>query len=352
MSRFNLTAAVVAIMLGAGTSYADDAGLTVFDWSGYEDPNFFSAYVEEHGDKPTFSFFGDLEGAFLKLRSGFKADLAHPCSYSIPKWVEAGLLAPLDVSRIDRWDDLNRDFRDMSLPTADEKPYFVPIEWGNTALTYNVDFLSEDEVTSLQVFADPKHAGRISIGDNLYDAYALGFLAVGVTDWNKATDEDFQAASDFLRKVHLNVRDYWSSGASLAQLMQSGEVYLAWAWNETYATLNKEDVPIKMNRDTDEGSSSWVCGYSALADAPGSIDKAYDFLNAWLSPESAEYMVQTWAYGHANAKAMNEMNQDIVAAAGLDSSDELLSKRLLQSALDPEMQKKMIKEFEMIKAGF
>lgn len=352
MTKLKLAAAAVAMTIGAGASHADDAELTIFDWSGYEDTNFFPAYVEEHGDKPTFSFFGDLESAFLKLRSGFKADLAHPCSYSIPKWVDAGLLEPLDVSRIDRWDDLNKDFRDMSLPTADGKPYFVPIEWGNTALTYNADFLSDDDVASLQVFADPKHAGRISIGDNVYDAYALGFLAVGVTDWSKATDEDFEAASDFLRKVHPNVRDYWSSGASLAQLMQSGEVYLAWAWNETYSTLNAEDVPIIMKRDTEEGSSSWVCGYVALADAPGSIDKAYDYLNAWLAPESAEYMVQAWGYGHSNAKAMSEMNQDIVAAAGLDSSDDLLNKRLLQSALEPEMQDKMIKEFEMIKAGF
>lgn len=352
MTKFNLAAAAVAMTMAAGAGHADDPNLTIFDWSGYEDPNFFSAYVEEHGDTPTFSFFGDLEGAFLKLRSGFKADLAHPCSYSIPKWAEAGLLEPLDVSRIDRWDDLNRDFRDMDLPTADGKPYFLPIEWGNTALTYNTEFLTEEDVASLQVFANPEHAGRVSVGDNVYDAYALGFLAVGVTDWSTATDEDFRAASDFLRKVHPNVRDYWSSGASLAQLMQSGEVYLAWAWNETYATLSASDIPIKMKRDTEEGSSSWVCGYAPLANAPGSKDKAYDFLNAWLEPQSAEYMVKTWAYGHSNAKAVSEMDQEIVAAAGLDSSEELLNKRLLQTAVDPEMQEKMVKEFELIRAGF
>ena len=64
------------------------------------------------------------------------------------------------------------------------------------------------------------------------------------TDWTSATDEQFDAASAFLRKVHANVRTYWADGASLAQLMQSGEVYLAWAWNETFSTMSYEGHPI------------------------------------------------------------------------------------------------------------
>ncbi len=82
------------------SAQAEDAELTVFDWSGYEDPAFHPAYTEKHGVSPTFTFFGDEEEAFQKLRSGFKADLAHPCSQSVVKWREAGLLEELDTSKI------------------------------------------------------------------------------------------------------------------------------------------------------------------------------------------------------------------------------------------------------------
>ena len=54
----------------------------------------------------TFAFFGDEEEAFQKLRTGFKADVAHPCSQSVVKWRDAGLLKPLDTSRIPEWDNI------------------------------------------------------------------------------------------------------------------------------------------------------------------------------------------------------------------------------------------------------
>jgi spermidine/putrescine transport system substrate-binding protein len=351
MKHFSITALLASTIL-AGAAFAEDKELVVFDWAGYEDPEFFTSFTEKYGDGPTFSFFSDEEEAFQKLRAGFKADLVHPCSQSVPKWMEAGLLAPIDTSRIKEWDNLEASFRDIQAYWKDGKPYFIPVDWGNTALTYNTELLSAEDASTLMSFVDPKHAGRISIPDNVDDAYALGFLATGVKDWTNATDEQFQAASDFLRKVHANMRAYWTDGASLAQMMQSGEVYLAWAWNETFSTMSYEGHPIAMNRGTKEGSSSWVCGYSMLKDGPGSTDKAYDFLNAWLEPKTADYIVSAWGYGHSNAAAMSKMSAEDLAAVGLETSDKLREDTLWQAPMNATLREKMIAEFEKIKAGF
>ncbi|MDF1727030.1 MAG: extracellular solute-binding protein [Sulfitobacter sp.] len=341
----------VGILLGSA-AIAQDADLTVFDWAGYEDPAFYTAFTDAHGQPPTFAFFGDEEEAFQKLRSGFKADAAHPCSQSVPKWMEAGLLAPLDISRIDRWEDVNEGFREIEAYKKDGEYYFVPMDWGNTGLVYNTDKLSEEQASSLQLFADPSMAGKISMPDNVDDAYALGFLATGVTDWTQASDEDFQEASDFLRKVHQNVLSYWDSSSSLAQLMQSGQVEAAWAWNETAATLSAEGLPIAMKRDAQEGASSWVCGYVKLKDGPGSDDKFYDFINAWLEPETADYMVSAWGYGHSNATQMEQMDQELLASMSLQSNDALRENTLWQGPAGNELREKMIAEWENIKAGF
>ena len=354
MNYFVKTASIAAaaMALTSVAAFADDAELTVFDWAGYEDPEFFAAYVEQHGEGPTFAFFGDEEEAFQKLRSGFRADVAHPCSQSIPKWIEAGLLAPLDTSRITRWDELEPSFRDIEAFMKDGEFYFVPVDWGNTAIVYNTDELTEDDLSTLQVFADPMYEGRISIGDNVDDAYALAFLAIGVKDWTTATDEQFDAASAFLRSVHPNVRAYWADGASLAQLMQSGEVLIAWAWNETFSTMSYEGHPIGMTRNMQEGSSSWVCGYSHLADAPGSEEKFYDFINAWLEPATADYLVNSWGYGHSNAVAMAAMSNEDLAYVGLDSTVAHRDNTLWQAPVPSELRERMIAEFELIKAGF
>ena len=122
--------AVGAVTLMSGAANAQDSDLIVFDWAGYEDPEFFTAYTAKHGQGPTFTFFGDEEEAFQKLRTGFQADVVHPCSQSVPKWIEAGLIAPLDTSRIDRWDEIETSFRDIPAFQKDGEYYFVPVDWG------------------------------------------------------------------------------------------------------------------------------------------------------------------------------------------------------------------------------
>ena len=347
MKKTTRSASLVAALSLGTAAVAADEGLVVLDWAGYDDPGFFQKYVEQHGDVPTFSFFGEEEEAFHKLRSGFRADASHPCSQSVSKWYDAGLLEPIDPSRIDRWADVNEVMKEGF--KFDGEYYLLPMDWGSTALTYRADLVDEADVQSLQAFANPKFSGRISLPDNVDDVYALALLATGVTDWTTATVEDVEKASAWLRGVHPGVRTYWADGAELSQLMSSGEVLVAWAWNETPATMSAEGHDVVANRETVEGSSSWFCGYVNLANGPNPEDKMYDYFNAWLEPSSANYIVNEWGYGHGNQTAMEELGQQVVIDAGLGPVSVPL---LAQVPLNHEIRELMIREFEMIKAGF
>jgi spermidine/putrescine transport system substrate-binding protein len=176
--------ASTAAALVSGLAMAADDGLVVFDWSGYEDEGFYQNYITQHGGPPTFAFFGEEEEAFQKLRAGFRADVSHPCSQSVSKWHEAGLLEPLDTTRIDLWDDVNSEMAEAF--KINGSYYMLPMDWGTTALTYRSDMVDAAKMTSLAVFLDPAYAGRIALPDNVDDVYALGYLATGVTDWTKA----------------------------------------------------------------------------------------------------------------------------------------------------------------------
>ena len=92
-----------AVLLFSGSVYAADSELIVFDWGGYEDEMFFQDYMEKYGEPPTYSFFSDEEEAFQKVRAGFRADLGHPCSQSVVKWRNAGIIVPIDTSRLKNW---------------------------------------------------------------------------------------------------------------------------------------------------------------------------------------------------------------------------------------------------------
>lgn len=355
-TRLSISLAVATALSASAAAIATaaDGDLVVFDWSGYEAPEFHPGYIEKHGQSPTFTFFGDEDEAFEKLRAGFKADLSHPCSQSVVKWRDAGLLEPLDTTRIESWNDLNPGIMAMKDLATDESgtAWFMPWDWGNTLLTYNSEKISADDVKSLKSLADPKFKDRVSIGDNVDDAYALGALAIGMNDWTQMTDEQFEQASAFLREVHKNVRLYWTDSTEIVQAMSGGEVDLAWAWNDASVQSAAAGAPIVATRDTEEGLSTWVCGYVRLKDAPGSADKAYDFLNAVNAPDVAAFLLGDWGYGHANAKSMATIDPEVVAEQGYADVEKFVDRTLFQSPLPSELKQRMIEEFEKIKAGY
>jgi spermidine/putrescine-binding protein len=350
MNMFMKTVVTATVAVSfTGTAFAADADLIVLDWAGYEEPGYIQQYIDKHGDAPTYSFFSDEEEAYQKIRAGFRADIAHPCAQSVIKWRKAGIIEPIDTSRLKNWDQLIPNFKNLEGFSADGQQWVVPIDWGTTALTYRTDLVSEKEASTLQSFTDPKFANRISLIDNVDDAYALGFLATGVTDWNKATEADLDKASAFLREVHKNVRVYSEDPAEVENLMASGEIMLSWMWNEVFITLEGEGHPVGINRDTKEGASTWVCGYVVLKDGAGSKDKAYDFLNAWLEESSGEYILSESGYGHSHAGVMETLGVE----HGFGTLKSYSRNTLWQAPIDNEaLREKMIKEFELIKAGF
>lgn len=330
----------------ASAAAAQDNDLLVFDYSGFESPEFHADYVEKHSASPQFAFFGEEDEAFQKLVSGFTADVAHICAGSVSKWQESGLLKPWDISQISAWEDLNKDLVSGELD-AGEEVYFLPTDYGSTAIAYNPDLVAADEVASLSVFQDPAYTGKLTLPDNVDDAYALAYLATGLTDWSSVTDAQFTAASEWLRAVHPLLRTYWVDPAELSQLLASGEVTIAWAWNETYPAMAEEGRPIAFERNTTEGSSLWLCGYVKL-DGKGDEAKAYDYVNAVLSPSASAALLAD-GFGQANQAAMSAFGEEELEAAGLGDVDVPL---LAQVPMPQELRDRQAAEFEKIKAGF
>jgi len=75
--------------------------ITYFTWAEYEKPDFHQDYIKKYGGSPAISIFGDEEEALQKIRGGYRPDVAHPCSYMVSRWHDAGVVKPLDVSRIE-----------------------------------------------------------------------------------------------------------------------------------------------------------------------------------------------------------------------------------------------------------
>lgn len=344
--RLLMTSAAIAL---AAPAFAADPDLTVFDWAGFEVPAIFQGYVDQHGDSPTFAFYGDDDEAFQKLASGFKADLAHPCSQMVSKYRDAGLIEPWDTSRIPEFENIDKRFLDSETFVDDQGVWYLPSDWGVTAIAYDTENVTDEDVSTLQVFTDPKFQGRTSLPDSSDDVWALAYLATGVTDWTEVTDEQFTAAAEWLRAAHQNVAAYWADPAEMSQLMGSGAVDVAWSWNDGVVYLRDDNYPVGFQREASEGSSTWFCGFINLKDGPGSEDKVYDFVNAWLAPSSAQALLDNIGYGQANTKGMDTISEEARIESGIGPIDAPV---LAQTPNDPAQREKQLAEFEKIKAGF
>jgi spermidine/putrescine transport system substrate-binding protein len=338
-------------LLSASAGFADGADLTVFDWSGYEDEGFFASYMAAHTTAPSYTFFGSQEEAFTKLQSGFAADLAHPCTDAVRKWVAADLLHPLDTSRLTNWDNLLPEIKEVDGVVIDGTAYMLPFEWGNTGLIYRTDLIDADAV-SLQLMADPAYQGKIAIPDAASSAYALAALATGISNYTNMTDEEFATASNFLRSIHPNVRFYWSDGGQFDQAMASGEIEMGWAWNQSELNLIWNETPAIMVKDTDKGIATWVCGYVHLKSATTPDNQVYDMLNALSDVGSGQYIIENWGYAHSNAAAYDAVDAETLAAYGFDDVQKFFEGSLFFDAVEPALESKMLREFERIKSGF
>jgi len=345
----------ITSILGAGSiatlasaALAQDADLVVFDYAGFEIPAYHASYAALHGTGPTFSFFGDEDEAFQKVTSGFRADVSHICAGSVTRWIEAGILQPWDTTRIPAFADLDPALQEGATG-ADGQVYFIPTDWGSTGVIYNTDQVTQAQVASLQIFADPALAGRLSVPDNVDDTWALAFLATGVTSTANATEAQIVVAADWLRMIHPNLRTYWTDPAELAQLMATGEILAAWAWNETYPTLQGEAVPVGFQREAAEGSSVWYCGLVNMANGAGSEDKAYDYVNAFIDPATTMSLVEN-GWGHANLTAMTaQITPEALLAVGLS---HIVAPINPQAPMSQALRERLAEEFELIKSGF
>jgi spermidine/putrescine transport system substrate-binding protein len=348
MTRLSLTLLSAASLLALTVSArAADPELTVLDWAGWEIDGMLQPYVDLHGQKPSFVFFGDDDEAFQKVASGFKADVVHPCAASVPRYKEAGLVEPWDISRIPEFTNIPAR---MTAPfTNDEGVFYIPTDYAYTAIAYNTETVPVEDVASVQIFTDPKYAGRISMPDSTDDVWSLAFMATGVTSWDAVTDAQFQAAADWLRAVHPNVRAYWADPSELAQLMASGEVQIAWSWNDPVAILQSEGFPVGFNRSAAEGAATWYCGFVNIKDGPGNEDKVYDHINSLLAHSSAQPLLDAIGYASANDAAMATISPEAMQAAFIDPVTTPL---FVQSPPSADLRDRMIEEFELIKSGF
>jgi spermidine/putrescine transport system substrate-binding protein len=354
-SLMALGATMVMMPVGSRSAVAaSDDHPTVFTWEGWDVPELHQSYLAKHGESPNMAIFGDEEEAFAKMRAGFKVDLTQPCTYKVPIWKDAGILEPIDTSRLSNWDDLIPSLKTIPGTFEGDKQYFIPTDWGLTSVLYRADLAPEYAGNeSWGMLWDPKYKGRLSMADSLIDGVMVAAIYIGAKDPFNMTDEEMAKTRAALKDQLPLMRYYWSSPADIEQALASGELVAASAWNSSYAALKKEGFDVRYSSPK-EGAMTWVCGFCLMSDHdPAKLDRIYDYLDAYASVESGVFALTEYGYGHGNLKAFAKVEQDqpgLLKELGYSVNvNETLDAGIFQAPMGNEPALQAM--FEEVKAG-
>ena len=355
--EFHATLAKLGLGFGAvaafGRPSAAAGNLTVFEWAGYDVPELFPSYAEKYGGGPEFSLFGSEEEALQKMMGGFEVDLAHPCSYNVKRWREAGVAGPIDISRLSHWDDIWGQFKNIPDQTFEGQNYFVPVDCGNSSIVYRTDLVDPVDLDppSWGLLFNEKYAGRLAMYNTDTTLIEIAARVAGMyDDYLTLSEEQLVVIKDMLSKQRDLLRFYWDDPTQISQGLASGELVAAYAWNETVKTLKEEGIPVAYMVPK-EGILTWVCGFTMHPDMVGDEQAAYDFMDAWISPEAGNFIISEYGYGHSNSKSYELVDQAVLESLGMGDPAALFNEAAVSVDADEPYRSRYIELVDQVKAG-
>ena len=324
-----------------------------FGWAGYENPEFHPSYTEKYGGSPDATFWASTEEAFQKMRvGGFVPDVIHPCTTDLIKWQDAGLIQPLDPSRLEHLPDMFPSLDNIQGSIIDGKRYYMPMDWGNSTVVYRTDMVDAEDAgdnLSWGILYGDKYKGRVAFYDSAEAVVEIAALMAGYENIFSLSDEQLVEVRKVVEQQRDVLRFYWGDVSEIDQAMASGELVAAYAWNDTYVRLKKDGVPVALGVPK-EGIFTWCCGLVIHVDNKNE-EACYDLINAMTSPEAGAYEITEWGFGHANTKAFDLLPPEKLAELGLSTPSALLDNGIFFQSLDPAIEEKYIQLFEEVKAG-
>ena len=349
INRLMAAAGIGLVTLPVGGRMARAADQAQFyTLGGFAEEPLFAGYMAQHdGEGPNVTLWTDEEEAFIKLRSGFHPDTTYCGTYSVARWRDGGVLQPLDTSKLTNWSNLFESLRNVTDAVYDGEQWLCPVGWGTTSVLYRSDLLDVQE-ESWGLLWDDTYSGKLAMIDNIPDGVAGAAIYAGVDPYTM--DEAAVAKVKHVMCEQLPLlRLYTVDMTSIQQAMASGEIVAAMTWNDAYAALQRDGVPVTYMFNPKEGLSTWASCMVMNKDAEHP-DLAYDLMNSMTDPEAGAFWMQTYGFGHANMESYKLVPSADLEALGIPTDPSaVLANGVFQSRMENE--DKIAIMFEEVKAG-
>lgn len=301
--------AVIGTAMAVASTQANAETLRLLTWGGYAPEKVVEMFKAETGISVEVTNSNNEE-MISKLRAtgGAGFDLAQPSQDRITgAQLEYDIYKPIDLSKIDASQMITSMLEGTKKNTSlNGKVYGVPHVWGTSALTVNTTVAPD--IKDYLDLCDPKYAGKVSYRMKRPTLIAFAF-AMGMDPFAAYSDKaEYQKIMDKVEAKLIscksNVKAYWSGGDALINLIRSGEIIAAMAWDGSGWKVNAEMPEVKTIAPT-SGALGWIDTF-ALPKKTQAEAAAYKWINFVMRPEIASMIAE--AAGNFTAAKNGDVN--------------------------------------------
>ena len=302
---FRILAPLLLSLMPALAAAADS--IRGYNWNDYIAPQVLADFTKATGIEVEYHTYASAEELDQVLRSGESIDVAVPSQNDLPPLIKAGLLQPLDLSRLPNRKHLDRQLMSKLAAVDPRNRYAVPYLWGAVGLAINTP---QAEAAyggplphSWSLLFDPAQSGKLSgCGISVLDAsdevlYSL--LNYQGRSFSNTSPGRISKAGETLQNLRPNLR-YVDSERYIEDLNQ-GKLCMAVAWLGDALGASDAGQPVEFVVP-EEGSTLFIDNLVVPASARRA-DLAHQFIDYLMQPQVAALITSETLYPSANVDA-------------------------------------------------
>lgn len=261
------------------------------------------AWRAENGVTLAATPFGSWDEVFAKLRTD-TFDLALVANPYVSLWGQAGILTPLDLSRLSHWNDMFPALREGDFLRDDAgNVYAVPIAWGDGPFVYAPDRVATPPV-SITELLDPAWQGRLTTFDDPILIFHQLAVAKGYPSPTMTRDQLAEIKEE-ARTLVGNLRTFTGTYQDATDLLVRGEIDLAiGGWEAMIGWAADQDVTLDFDFFAESNGGGW-CDSLAIPSNAVDVDAAYAYIDQMISPAVNAQIATNLVSGTVNSLAVD-----------------------------------------------
>jgi len=359
----SLVLALGALLVASPALAQEEAVLNVYNWSDYIAEDTIANFEARTGIKVNYDVYDTNEIVDAKLLAGNSGyDIVVPSGNFIERQIQAGLILPLDKSRLTNLGNLDPAVMATATAQDPDNAHAVPYMINTIGYGYNTAKVAEAlgdsaPTDSWDLIFKPEYAEKLaSCGISLLDSpsevtgIALHYLGL---DPNSESAADLAKAEELLTSIKPYIRYFHSSqyiddlgnGEICVALGYSGDIFIA----ADAAAAADQGVEVQYVIPK-EGAATLFDFLAIPVDAPHP-GNAHAFINYILEPEVVAAITNYVFYANPNLPAIEFVDDEVKSNPGIYPPAETIAKAFVLGAHSPDYEELLTRTWTRIKTG-